>query len=66
MKTQYFISTDKKLSVKETEKFIYTRVLNRFNAPIEVKHSKDFFNTLKGKYNFKACTQFQFLTVTAD
>ena len=63
MKTLYFKTEDRKITVKETNKFIYTRVLNKYNKHIEVKHDKSFFENLKNKYAFEPCTQIEYLTV---
>ncbi len=64
MKTSYFIANDRPLSVKETAKNVYTRVLDKHGNPIEVKHDKAFLAELTSKFSLTPCNYCQFLTVS--
>lgn len=62
MKTQYFKAENRSLTVKLTNKSVYTRVLTKRQVK-EIKHKLPFFGQLRESYKLIPCTYAEFLTV---
>jgi hypothetical protein len=63
MKTEYFITFDKKRSYKVCKKFAYTRFFTKIGIK-EVKIDKATMSLIKDKGNLITCNQWEYLTIS--